>query len=400
MNKGLLACLVVVLTASVFLNGYLWLSLNQAVDIATSNSMSDYEKIATYKENAVNAEGTKRSTSTDGEGNSEGVISSTNNARAYREAGISETNIDALHQLLSSGNYALLNQQLNYELQSFPNNEDLLLLEAELVLRTQPLSEALIYFHDLAELPLSPNMQDNVESRITSLYDNAQKELKANRQWDLVASLNEPLFQRVPDNRRYTLQLAEAYARQQKITLMEDVLASLAYDDNAANAIRNIAYRERNYDNEVATDETLARSELLGKDVTRVALLREGDQYRVNVEALNQTADMVLDTGASTTAITTDLFNRLGGLGRLTFIGNFDVNTASGTINAPLVHIPSFLFAGYRFKEVSALVLPTDALPNADGLLGMNILGKFDFSISPQDSELTLKVREESKALD
>ena len=101
MNKGLLACLVVVLTASVFLNGYLWLSLNQAVDIATSNSMSDYEKIATYKENAVNAEGTKRSTSTDGEGNSEGVISSTNNARAYREAGISETNIDALHQLLS-----------------------------------------------------------------------------------------------------------------------------------------------------------------------------------------------------------------------------------------------------------------------------------------------------------
>ena len=400
MNKGLLACLVVVLTASVFLNGYLWLSLNQAVDIATSNSMSDYEKIATYKENAVNAEGTKRSTSTDGEGNSEGVISSTNNARAYREAGISETNIDALHQLLSSGNYALLNQQLNYELQRFPNNEDLLLLEAELVLRTQPLSEALIYFHDLAELPLSPNMQDNVESRITSLYDNAQKELKANRQWDLVASLNEPLFQRVPDNRRYTLQLAEAYARQQKITLMEDVLASLAYDDNAANAIRNIAYRERNYDNEVATDETLARSELLGKDVTRVALLREGDQYRVNVEALNQTADMVLNTGASTTAITTDLFNRLGGLGRLTFIGNFDVNTASGTINAPLVHIPSFLFAGYRFKEVSALVLPTDALPNADGLLGMNILGKFDFSISPQDSELTLKVREESKALD
>ncbi|WP_339351075.1 retropepsin-like aspartic protease [uncultured Alteromonas sp.] len=400
MNKGLLACLVVVLTASVFLNGYLWLSLNQAVDIATSNSMSDYEKIATYKENAVNAEGTKRSTSTDGEGNSEGVISSTNNARAYREAGISETNIDALHQLLSSGNYALLNQQLNYELQRFPNNEDLLLLEAELVLRTQPLSEALIYFHDLAELPLSPNMQDNVESRITRLYDNAQKELNANSHKDLVASLNEPLFQRVPDNRRYTLQLAEAYARQQKITLMEDVLASLAYDDNAANAIRNIAYRERNYDNEVATDETLARSELLGKDVTRVALLREGDQYRVNVEALNQTADMVLDTGASTTAITTDLFNRLGGLGRLTFIGNFDVNTASGTINAPLVHIPSFLFAGYRFKEVSALVLPTDALPNADGLLGMNILGKFDFSISPQDSELTLKVREESKALD
>ncbi|MDO6568712.1 retropepsin-like aspartic protease [Alteromonas sp. 1_MG-2023] len=395
MNKGLLACLFVVLAASLLLNGYLFLSLNQAVEIAAANKASmlqssasldgHHERSAAHRNNAV--AGSERQIDRMGQ----------SSQTLQHELQITEQYIHELTLLLTSGNYALLKQQLNNALQHYPTNENLLLLEAELIVRTQPLSDALIHFHDLAELPLSPTSKAKVDKRITNLYNTAQEELTANSQWDLLANLNEPLFQRVPDNRQYTLQLAKAYAWQQKITLMEDVLASLAYNDRAANAVRNIAYNERSRDegiiNEASTDNMLGNT-LLGNDVTRVALMREGDQYRVGVRALTQDAEMVLDTGATTTAITTGLFNQLGGLKKLTFIGNFDVNTASGTISAPLVHIPTFYFAGYRFNDVSALVLPAEALPNSDGLLGMNILGKFDFSISPQDSELTLKVRE------
>lgn len=390
MNKGLLACLFVVLAASLLLNGYLFLSLNQAVEIAASNKASLIQSSANLNSYKDVPATDKRNAET--------------NSNVYdgskRELQVTNNYIHELTLLLNSGNYALLKQQLNSALQQFPTDESLLLLEAELIVRTQPLSDALIHFHDLAELPFSTASKAKVEKRIANLYDTAQNELSASGQWDLLANLNEPLFQRVPDNRQYILQLAEAYARQQKITLMEDVLASLSYNDSQANAIRNIAYSESNRDDPNSTDERIARNKLLGNDVTRVALVRDGDQYRVGVKALNQQADMVLDTGATTTAITTDLFSRLGGLRRLTFIGNFDVNTASGTISAPLVHIPTFYFAGFRFDDVSALVLPVDALPSADGLLGMNILGKFDFSISPQDSELALKVREESNAPD
>ncbi len=389
MNKGLLACLFVVLAASLLLNGYLFLSLNQAVEVAAANKASLIQSSAnlnSYDEVSAADERKAETNSNLYEG-------------SKRELQVTDNYIHELTLLLNSGNYALLKQQLHSALQQFPTNENLLLLEAELIVRTQPLSDALIHFHDLAELSLSPASKTKVDKRIANLYNTAQDELSANGQWDLLANLNEPLFQRVPDSRQYILQLAEAYARQQKVTLMEDVLASLSYNDNQANAIRNIAYSESNRDGQTGTGERIANNELLGNDVTRVALLRDGDQYRVGVKALNIQADMVLDTGATTTAITTDLFSRLGGLRRLTFIGNFDVNTASGTISAPLVHIPTFYFAGFRFDDVSALVLPVDALPSADGLLGMNILGKFDFSISPQDSELALKVREESKAL-
>ena len=102
---------------------------------------------------------------------------------------------------------------------------------------------------------------------------------------------------------------------------------------------------------------------------------------------------MILDTGASTTAISSRLFARLGRMRNLTFIGNFNVRTASGTIEAPLVQIPRFYFAGYEFNDVSAIVLPEDALPDTDGLLGMNVLGEFDFAILPKTNELILSER-------
>ena len=44
--------------------------------------------------------------------------------------------------------------------------------------------------------------------------------------------------------------------------------------------------------------------------------------------------------------------------------------------------------------DASLIVLPEDALPDADGLLGMNVLGQFDFAIMPQSSELILTERD------
>ncbi len=225
--------------------------------------------------------------------------------------------------------------------------------------------------------------------------------MRGDEQWELVARLNEPLFQRIPDSgrpdaRHYALNLAEAYAYQQKLTLMEDVLAALPASDTDANAIRDKAYEMRAITNE---DNTSNESQLQQENAnnernqTRVALERIGDQYRITAKALNQNAIMILDTGASTTAISSELFTRLGRMRSLTFIGNFNVRTASGTIEAPLVQIPRFYFAGYEFSNVSAIVLPEEALPDADGLLGMNILGEFDFSILPQSSELLLSER-------
>ncbi|TKB02429.1 peptidase A2 [Alteromonas portus] len=409
MKTWLAVVLSFFLFVSLGINIYLWLSLKQHNDKA-------YELEASYEHRLDSDK--QLEAQLGGESQIQGMAKPFNNERppAYSssmkgvskpsgEPGdqrsisplISQEKIETLTALLNNGQYALLTTELTNLLKNDSLNESLLLLEAELIELTKPLPTAIVHYYDLAELPLSTETLAFIETKIATLYQQAQAQLSQDEQWELVARLNEPLYQRIPDAKHYTLNLAEAYAFQQKLTLMEDVLAALPLNDRDANIIRNKAYEMRDV---ADTDNTPSESELAPPEAeaaryqTRVALQRIGDQYRLEAKALNQKATMILDTGASTTAISSRLFARLGRMRNLTFIGNFNVRTASGTIEAPLVQIPRFYFAGYEFNDVSAIVLPEDALPDSDGLLGMNVLGQFDFAIMPQSSELILTERD------
>lgn len=400
MRTWLAAVLLFTLCVSLSMNIYLWVNLKQHNDKA-------YELEASYEhrleDNAkhnsdVNIESKEKPFTNTRSRDFKGVNTPSSKIKALGASSsqIDQDRLSALTTLLNNGQYALLATELTNNLKNDPLNESLLLLEGELIELTKPLPTALVHYYDLAELPLSSETLTFIDTKIATLYQQAQTQLSQDEQWELVARLNEPLYQRIPDAKHYTLNLAEAYAYQQKLTLMEDVLAALPSNDRDANIIRNKAYVMRDMAN---IDNTPSESELAPSDVdaaryqTRVALQRIGDQYRLDAKALNQKANMILDTGASTTAISSRLFARLGRMRNLTFIGNFNVRTASGTIEAPLVQIPRFYFAGYEFNDVSAIVLPEDALPDADGLLGMNVLGQFDFAIMPQSSELSLTKR-------
>ena len=140
---------------------------------------------------------------------------------------VNQEQLESLTTLLNNEQYALLATELTNLLKYDPLNESLLLLEGELIELTKPLSTAIVHYYDLAELPLSTETLSFIDAKIATLYQQAQTQLSQDEQWELVARLNEPLYQRIPDARHYTLNLAEAYAYQQKLTLMEDVLAAL-----------------------------------------------------------------------------------------------------------------------------------------------------------------------------
>ncbi len=405
MRTWLAVLLLCTLCVSLSFNIYLWVSLKQHNDKAhelEANFEHRLEKSEKHKSD-VNV-GSKAKPSSDPRSadfrsdiNRSNTVSSEIKGSGFSSSQLDQDRLSALTALLNNRQYALLATELTNLLKNDSLNESLLLLEAELIELTKPLPTVLVHYYDLAELPLSNETLTFIDTKVATLYQQAQTQLSQDEQWELVARLNEPLYQRIPDAKHYTLNLAEAYAYQQKLTLMEDVLAALPLDDRDANIIRNKAYEMRDIAN---ADTTPSNSELTPTDAedaryqTRVALQRIGDQYRLEAKALNQKAIMILDTGASTTAISSRLFARLGRMRNLTFIGNFNVRTASGTIEAPLVQIPRFYFAGYEFNDVSAIVLPEDALPDSDGLLGMNVLGQFDFAIMPQSSELILTERD------
>ncbi len=411
MKTWLAIVLSLFLIVSLGINVYLWLSLKQhndkayALEASYEHRLDSDKKLETQAqlvdETQVNekAEPFNNERSPANFSPMTGTNTAPNALDDLRTSSplVNQEQLESLTTLLNNEQYALLATELTNLLKYDPLNESLLLLEGELIELTKPLSTAIVHYYDLAELPLSTETLSFIDAKIATLYQQAQTQLSQDEQWELVARLNEPLYQRIPDARHYTLNLAEAYAYQQKLTLMEDVLAALPSNDRDANIIRNKAYEMRDIAN---ADNTLSESKPAPSEAeaaryqTRVALERIGDQYRLDVKALNQKATMILDTGASTTAISSRLFARLGRMRNLTFIGNFNIRTASGTIEAPLVQIPRFYFAGYEFNDVSAIVLPEDALPDADGLLGMNVLGQFDFAIMPQSSELILTERD------
>ena len=407
MRRWLAVLLTLFLCVSLGINVYLWISLKQHNDSAYKLEASYEHRLQheasqeskTQETGYAESFNKKRTSITSSNADGAHVPSNGREVQRLSSQQITQSDIATLTTLLNNGQYALLATELTNLLKNDPLNESLLLLEGELIEMTKPLPTALVHYYDLAELPLSLETLSFIDTKIATLYQQAQTQLSQDEQWELVARLNEPLYQRIPDAKHYTLNLAEAYAYQQKLSLMEDVLAALPLNDRDANMIRDKAYEMRDMAN---IDNTLSESEseLAPSDVdaaryqTRVALQRIGDQYRLDAKALNQKATMILDTGASTTAISSRLFARLGRMRNLTFIGNFNVRTASGTIEAPLVQIPRFYFAGYEFNDVSAIVLPEDALPDADGLLGMNVLGQFDFAIMPQSSELILTERD------
>lgn len=296
---------------------------------------------------------------------------------------------EEFREWLEQGKYDLLAQALTDALRASPLDPQLLLIEAELMVRTEPLSEATLHYYSLLDLPLPAQHHRDIEERIETLVNNATRQLRQSGSWSILAQFMEPLFQRMPLDKTYARWLAEAYAQQQKPTLTEDVLAALPSGDSAIRRIRRLLNTQPPDMPEEDTDDTPQRQ----ADAIAIALERGRDKYYAHVNVDNQPARLLFDTGASTTAITQSLYETLTRRSALPFIGNFTVNTAAGPIRASMFEVAVITFGPLRFERTPVLVLPPSVLPNADGLLGMNLLRAYHFGIDQQHATLTLSPR-------
>lgn len=118
-----------------------------------------------------------------------------------------------------------------------------------------------------------------------------------------------------------------------------------------------------------------------------VPLERMDGGYVVEVR-LNgrETARLLLDTGASTTLLSPRVAERLG----LEVHRNPPavLRTANGQVEAGWAEVESLDVGGHRTGPLRVVI--HDAIPEADGLLGMNFLGAFRVEIHAQGPTLTL----------
>lgn len=71
-------------------------------------------------------------------------------------------------------------------------------------------------------------------------------------------------------------------------------------------------------------------------------------------------------------------------------MGKFTVNTAGGPVEATMMLLENVTFGPYALQNVAIMVMPPNTLEGTDGLLGMNILRRFDFHLDQRNSALQL----------
>jgi hypothetical protein len=152
----------------------------------------------------------------------------------------------------------------------------------------------------------------------------------------------EPLFQLEPNNRLYILSLAMAYAELFQEGLMENALASLDFDDPDAQNIRKIIVAQQisPTDNDINGLATDGLANNLGRPVP---LKKFADQYVVEAKLSSNPVALLIDTGASVTALSKQYFDNLSNRYKINYLGRFSIGTAGGNIMASM----------YQFEELT-----------------------------------------------
>jgi clan AA aspartic protease (TIGR02281 family) len=290
------------------------------------------------------------------------------------------------NQWLSTKELITLEDFLQAYLKQHPQDMDFLLIEAQLKVETVLLSEAINHYYDLLRVPMTAAQNDYIQQQIKSLTNNTIEQLSNNYSWDTLAKFVEPLLQLEPNNRQYILSLANAYAELYQAGLMENVLASLALDDPAAQKIRQIHITQQTSQ---PIDDS-ADPELSTKNTRPIPLKHIGDHYVVNASLSSNPVTLLIDTGASITAISRAFYDTLSNRYKINFLGRFNINTAGGRIMAPMYQFRELTIQHVTLENITVVIIPMQGMEHADGLLGMNFLREFDFKIDQAHSVLFL----------
>ena len=124
-----------------------------------------------------------------------------------------------------------------------------------------------------------------------------------------------------------------------------------------------------------------------------IPLIRFGNQYLVSTTVEGYPARLLLDTGASLSGLSTSYTAKYPGLLKAT--KPIRLNTASGVRDSILFTVTHIGIGNLGFNQHILAQLPMDNSTEFDGLLGLDILSRFDFVIDQNAAALKLKPRKQ-----
>ncbi|MEE4145521.1 MAG: retropepsin-like aspartic protease [Halieaceae bacterium] len=216
--------------------------------------------------------------------------------------------------------------------------------------------------------------QRAVDSSLGQLARGTDERLSAEQRWIELLGFYEYLVAIDFTTPEFELRRALLYGRIGEQSRGSELLARLRAADDGSDPQWSAALQQHlsDADTEMAPGAVLSNA---------VPLERRGAGYIVEVTLNDQaTLKLLVDTGASMTALTHESFRRLQ-RHRFSLLGTRLFNTANGYTRGDIYRASALTLGEERIEGASIAVLDLRTMDDIDGLLGMNVLRHFHFEI-------------------
>jgi clan AA aspartic protease (TIGR02281 family) len=221
-------------------------------------------------------------------------------------------------------------------------------------------------------------VRERIQKQLDESISVYRKKLVGEGELGELVALFRMLIEQQPNHSHYFLGLANAY------------VASSDYDQ-ALTALRYIQY-----DAEIGPRARALISEISdrsGPTHVTVPLRQASNTYLIQA-TLNGRGQvtLMLDTGASMSVIKPTVLARLGAAPSNKH-PTVRLNTANGTVTARVVRLDSLAVGDKAVRDITVAAVELAELPNIDGLLGMDYLRHFRFTVDQDQATLILNHR-------
>ena len=304
-----------------------------------------------------------------------------------------------LETLASAGQWETLAPLLSAFLYQHPTHFGAQMLEGRVIIHTQTSAKGLEYLYALMSNQVDEYAINLIQDFINDHAGPIIDALRDNQDWTALATFVEPLIQYAPTATQYIEPLALSYAMLDLPDAMENTLASLPDQHPLIRQTRRLwaakfnlprfaQHQRKQVSGDKFTEQTLNNES--PADLV-IPLTNRRNQWYAPLNIGSTEFELLVDTGATTTAISGEAFERLAPRQRR-FLGRILINTASGQTQARLYSMRNVSIGGWQLDRVDVLVLPVERLSGFDGLLGMNILNRSQVIIDQVSGALEVRL--------
>ena len=282
---------------------------------------------------------------------------------------------------LNSGDSLTLNSQLSGSgsiasaSQGDDARMDAIKERVKAMVEQQAFVSAIEYLYD-ERLGIPFEQEDAFQVYIVAVVEDMENQLQEQLQWERIIEIYRLLVSLQPEYVPFTL------------SLVHWLIEVRSYDEAEQNLV--VARNDLQYANQVIelSSRIQERRQIQAQDSQAIQLQRVGQHYLAEVELEGGlSVDLLIDTGASLTVIKSSLAEQYG-LDQLA-ASPVSLKTANGAIEGEKVSLSSLTLNDLQLANVEVGIVPLPGF-KYDGLLGMNVLGRFKFFIDQEQSVLYL----------